>query len=46
MKKTTVKTMTIYPEEQKARLIERMLPPEAIPVPPLSPETGIAKATL
>ena len=46
MKKTTVKTMTIYPEEQKARLIERMLPPEAIPVPQLSQETGIPKDTL
>jgi transposase-like protein len=46
VKKTTEKTMTIYPEEQKARLIERMLPPEAIPVPQLSQETGIPKDTL
>jgi transposase-like protein len=46
VKKTTEKTMTIYPEEQKTRLIERMLPPEAIPVPQLSQETGIPKDTL
>lgn len=38
--------MTIYPEEQKTSLIERMLPPIAIPVPPLSQETGIPKDTL
>jgi transposase-like protein len=38
--------MTRYPEEQKARLIERMLPPQAIPVPQVSQETGIPKDTL
>ena len=38
--------MTIYPEEQKTRLIERMLPPQAVPVPRLSQETGIPKDTL
>lgn len=38
--------MTIYPEEQKTKLIERMLPPEAVPVPLLSKETGIPKDTL
>ena len=38
--------MTIYPEAQKTSLIERMLPPEAIPVPQLSHETGIPKDTL
>jgi transposase-like protein len=38
--------MTMYPEEQKARLIERMLPPQAIPVPQVSQETGIPKDTL
>ena len=38
--------MTIYPEEQKTSLIERMLPPQAVPVPQLSQETGIPKDTL
>jgi transposase-like protein len=38
--------MTRYPEEQKARLIEQMLPPQAIPVPQVSQETGIPKDTL
>jgi len=38
--------MTMYPEEQKARLIEQMLPPQAIPVPQVSQETGIPKDTL
>lgn len=38
--------MTIYPEDQKTGLIERMLPPQAIPVPQLSQETGIPKDTL
>ena len=38
--------MTLYPEDQKARLIERMLPPQAVPVPQLSQETGIPQDTL
>lgn len=38
--------MTIYPEEQKARLIERMLGPKAESVPTLSRESGIPKDTL
>ena len=38
--------MTIYPDEQKARVIERMLPPHNIDVPALSRETGIPKDTL
>ena len=38
--------MTIYPEEQKASLMERMLPPQAVPVPQLSRETGIPQDTL
>jgi transposase len=38
--------MTIYPEEQKARLIERMLGPQAESVPTRSRETGIPKDTL
>jgi transposase-like protein len=38
--------MTIYPEEQKARLIERMLGPQAESVPTLSRESGIPKDTL
>ena len=38
--------MTIYPEDQKARLIERMLAPEPVEVAQLSRETGIPKDTL
>lgn len=38
--------MMMYPDEQKRRLIERMLPPQAIPIPQLSQETGIPKDTL
>jgi len=38
--------MTIYPDEQKARLIERMLPPGQANVPRLSKETGIPRDTL
>ena len=38
--------MTIYPDEQKARLIERMLAPENVTVPQLSKETGIPQDTL
>jgi transposase-like protein len=38
--------MTIYPDEQKTRLIERMLPPQNVNVPQLSKETGIPKDTL
>jgi transposase-like protein len=38
--------MTIYPDDQKTRLIERMLPPHSVPVPQLSAETGIPKDTL
>ena len=38
--------MTIYPAEQKARLIERLLPPENARAPQLSKETGIPKDTL
>ena len=38
--------MTTYPDEQKARVIERMLPPHKIDVPALSRETGIPKDTL
>ena len=38
--------MTIYPEEQKAKLIERMLPPHNISIPELHQKTGIPKDTL
>lgn len=38
--------MTIYPDDQKAKLIERMLPPSDEPVPQLARETGIPKDTL
>lgn len=38
--------MTIYPDEQKTRLIERMRPPHNASVPPLSAETGIPQDTL
>lgn len=38
--------MTIYPEAQKAELIERMLAAAPIGVPELSHETGIPKDTL
>ena len=38
--------MTIYPDEQKARLIERMLPPGQRNVARLAKETGIARDTL
>ena len=38
--------MTIYPDDQKAQLIERMLPPGEEPVPGLSRESGIPKDTL
>ncbi len=38
--------MTIYPDEQKTSLIERMLPPQNASVPQLSKETGIPKDTL
>ena len=38
--------MTIYPDEQKARLIERMLPPGQANVPRLAKETGIPRDTL
>lgn len=38
--------MTIYPDQQKAELIERMLPPHNVPVVQLARETGIPKDTL
>lgn len=38
--------MTIYPDEQKMSLIERMLPPQNADIPQLSQETGIPKDTL
>jgi len=38
--------MTVYPDEQKMSLIERMLPPQNADIPPLSRETGIPKDTL
>jgi hypothetical protein len=38
--------MTIYPDEQKTSLIERMLPPRNASVPQLSKETGVPKDTL
>jgi len=38
--------MTIYPDEQKTSLIERMLPPQNADVPQFSKETGIPKDTL
>lgn len=38
--------MTIYPDDQKAQLIERMLPPGEEPVPALSRDSGIPKDTL
>ena len=38
--------MTIYPEQQKASLVKRMLPPSHANVPKLSRETGIPQDTL
>jgi transposase-like protein len=38
--------MTIYPDEQKTSLIERLLPPQNANVPALSKETGIPQDTL
>ena len=38
--------MIIYPDEQKTKLIARMLPPQNENVPLLSQETGIPKDTL
>ncbi len=38
--------MTIYPEDQKAELIERMVGVEQVSVPALHRETGIPKETL
>lgn len=38
--------MTIYPDEQKARLIERMLPPSQTSVARLAKETSIPRDTL
>ena len=38
--------MTNYPDEQKTRLIEQLLPPENVTVPQGSKETGIPKDTL
>ena len=37
--------MTLYPEDQTTPVIERMLPLQAMPVPPLSQETGIPQDT-
>jgi len=38
--------MRDYSDEQKAKLIARLLPPENLPVPQLSLATGIPKDTL
>lgn len=38
--------MTVYPDEQKMSLIERMLPPQNVDIGQLSRETGIPKDTL
>ena len=38
--------MTVYPEEFKASIIAKMLPPNNVPVPKLAHETGIPKDTL
>lgn len=38
--------MTIYPAEQKAALMERLLPPENAQVPQLAKATGIPQDTL
>ena len=38
--------MTIYPDDQKVKLIERMLAPHNMPVPQIAKETGIPKDTL
>lgn len=38
--------MTVYPEELKASIIAKMLPPNNVPVPQLMRETGIPKDTL
>ena len=38
--------MTLYPDEHKRSLIERMLPPQNAAIPQLSRETGIPKDTL
>ncbi len=38
--------MTVYPEEFKASIIAKMLPPNNVPVPQLVRETGIPKDTL
>jgi transposase-like protein len=38
--------VTVYPEEFKASIIAKMLPPNNVPVPQLVRETGIPKDTL
>ncbi len=38
--------MTVYPEEFKASIIAKMLPPNDVPIPQLARETGIPKDTL
>jgi transposase-like protein len=38
--------MTTYPDDLKAKLIERMLPPQNASVSALARETGIPKDTL
>jgi transposase len=38
--------VTVYPEEFKASIIAKMLPPNNVPVPQLARETGIPKDTL
>ncbi len=38
--------MRIYPEKQKAKLIEQMLPPHNVSVPQIHQESGIPKDTL
>ena len=38
--------MTVYPEELKASIIAKMLPPNNVPVPQLVRETGIPRDTL
>ncbi|MCY4473215.1 MAG: hypothetical protein OXC07_10445 [Kistimonas sp.] len=38
--------MARYPEEMKAAIIQKMMPPNNVPVSQLMKETGIADATL
>jgi transposase len=41
-----ISAMKLYPEELKASIIARMLPPNNIGIPEISRDTGIPKDTL